>query len=269
MSLIYACIAPHAGDLIPETVKDESIVELTRKSMYEMGAKLEALKPEVIVIVNPHGFRVHDAMNICITDKAIAGWSSDVKLDFDVDVPLAHTIADRAEKMSVPIVRYIYGASSGDSCFVPLDWGAVVPLYFMGYKFGSKPKVVHISPMNNLSYQTHYDFGRAIGQVIKELNKRIAFIASADQGHAHDVNGPYGYNPASQKFDTWMQDVIRTGNLDELLSVEPKMVEKGKPDSLWPTLILAGVLKENPMKAKLLSYEVNVYFGILCAEFEI
>jgi len=27
------------------------------------------------------------------------------------------------------------------------------------------------------------------------------------------------------------------------------------------------VLKENPMKAKLLSYEVNVYFGILCAEF--
>lgn len=61
ISLIYACIAPHAGDLIPETVKDKNIVALTRKSMVEMGAKLEALKPEVIVIVNPHGFHVHDA----------------------------------------------------------------------------------------------------------------------------------------------------------------------------------------------------------------
>jgi len=66
-----------------------------------------------------------------------------------------------------------------------------------------------------------------------------------------------------------MQAVIRTGNLDELLNADPQLVEDGKPDSLWPTLVLAGVLKENPIPAKLLSYEVNVYFGILCAEFQV
>ena len=33
MPLIYACIAPHAGDLIPETVEDKNIVALTRNSM--------------------------------------------------------------------------------------------------------------------------------------------------------------------------------------------------------------------------------------------
>jgi aromatic ring-opening dioxygenase LigB subunit len=64
-----------------------------------------------------------------------------------------------------------------------------------------------------------------------------------------------------------MQDIIRTGNLDQLLEADPDVVENGKPDSLWPSLILAGILKENPMPAKLLSYEVHVYFGILCAEF--
>jgi aromatic ring-opening dioxygenase LigB subunit len=52
-----------------------------------------------------------------------------------------------------------------------------------------------------------------------------------------------------------------------LLTADPQLVENGKPDSLWPTLILAGVLNENPLAARLLSYEVNVYFGILCAEF--
>jgi aromatic ring-opening dioxygenase LigB subunit len=31
--------------------------------------------------------------------------------------------------------------------------------------------------------------------------------------------------------------------------------------------VLAGALAENPMKGRLLSYEVDGYFGILCAEF--
>jgi aromatic ring-opening dioxygenase LigB subunit len=121
--------------------------------------------------------------------------------------------------------------------------------------------------MRDLPLAAHYDCGRAIGRVIKASGQRIAFVASADQGHAHDANGPYGFDPASAKYDAWMQTVIRNGNLDELLHADPKLVEDGKPDSLWPTTVLAGVLRENPMKAELLSYEVNVYFGILCAEF--
>jgi len=184
-----------------------------------------------------------------------------------MDSALAHAIADKATEMDVPVVKYIYGASSGPECFIPLDWGAVVPLYFMGHRFIPKPKLVHCSPMRTLPLATHYEFGRAIGRVLKESDQRIAVIASADQGHAHDENGPYGYDPASAKYDAWMQAVIRNGNLDELLNADPQLVEDGKPDSLWPSIILAGILKESPMQAKLLSYEVDVYFGILCAEF--
>jgi aromatic ring-opening dioxygenase LigB subunit len=169
--------------------------------------------------------------------------------------------------MDVPVVRYIYGASGGAECFIPLDWGAAVPLYFLGHRFTPKPKLVHLSPMRLLPFATHYEFGRAIGRVVKESHQRIAFIASADQGHAHNATGPYGFDPAAARYDAWMQEVIRSGDLDALLSADRELVENGKPDSLWPTLILAGVLKENPMAARLLSYELNIYFGILCAEF--
>jgi aromatic ring-opening dioxygenase LigB subunit len=235
--------------------------------MQEMGANLEALAPDVIVILNPHGFRVQTAMSISIAERATASWSSTLKLDFDLDVELAHAIAAEATNMNVPVVRYIYGASGGPDCFIPLDWGAVVPLYFMGHGYKAKPKIVHMSPMRLLPYQTHYDFGRAIGQVCKGSNKRVALIASADQGHAHDPQGPYGFDPASAQYDAWMQKVIQSNHLDRLLAVDPALVENGKPDSLWPTLVLAGALQENPMQARFLSYEVNVYFGILCAEF--
>jgi len=268
MPLIYACIAPHAGDLIPETVADQKIVAMTRESMYKLGTKLEALAPEVILLINPHGFRVHSALSVGVAERAVADWAPDVKLDFEMDTALAHAIADKATEWNVPVIRYTYGASGGPECFIPLDWGAVVPLYFLGHRFIPKPKLVLLSPMRTLPFATHYDFGRAAGHVIKESALRIAVIASADQGHAHDAKGPYGYDPASAQYDAWMQDVIRNGNLDKLLDADPIVVENGKPDSLWPSLILAGILKENPMQPKLLSYEVNVYFGILCAVFE-
>ena len=32
---------------------------------------------------------------------------------------------------------------------------------------------------------------------------------------------------------------------------------------------MVDALSENPMKARLLSYEVDVYFGIMCVEFEV
>jgi aromatic ring-opening dioxygenase LigB subunit len=268
MPLIYACIAPHAGDLIPETIEDQKIVATTRQAMYQLGANLEVLAPEVIVIINPHGFRVQGALSVSVAERARADWSPDVKLDFEMDSGLAHAIADKATEWHVPVVRYIYGASGGPDCFIPLDWGAAVPLYFLGHRFLPKPKLVHLSPMRTVPFVTHYDFGRAMGEVIKESALRIAVVASADQGHAHGAKGPYGYHPASAQYDAWMQDILRNGNLDESLNADPQLVEDGKPDSLWPTLILAGILKEIPMKGKLLSYEVNVYFGILCAEFE-
>jgi len=267
MTLIYACIAPHAGDLIAETIEAKKKAVRTRQAMQAMGAKLEVLAPEVIVIVNPHGFRVENAMSISIAERAIADWSANVKLDFQMDVELAYAIAAKATEMNVPIVRYIYGASGGPECFIPLDWGAAVPLYFMGHRFARKPKIVHISPMRTLPYKTHFEFGRAIGLVLREREARIALIASADQGHAHNAHGPYGYDPAAAEYDKWMQETIRSNRLDNLLLVNSRLVENGKPDSLWPTLVLAGALKENPMQVRVLSYEVNVYFGILCAEF--
>ncbi len=267
MALIYACIAPHAGDLIPETAEDQNKVTRTRQAMEEMGKHLEALQPEVVVIVNPHGFRVQTAMSISIAERATADWSPGVKLAFDMDTELASQIADTAAQMNVPVVRYMYGSSGGPDCFIPLDWGAAVPLYFLGHSFPSKPKIVHISPMRLLPYQVHYDFGRAISRALRESAARVALIASADQGHAHAAEGPYGFDPAAARYDAWMQEVVATNRLHDLLTADPLLVENGKPDSLWPTLVLAGALAENPMQARLLSYEVNVYFGILCAEF--
>ncbi len=267
MTLIYGCVVPHAGDLIPETVEDKNKITLTRQTIQEMGQRLQALAPEIVIVINPHGFRVQSALSVCIAEKAIGDWAPNLKLEFDLEPGLANAIADKATELNVPVVKYIYGASGGESCYIPLDWGALVPLYFLGHRFDPKPKLVHISPMRTLPLQLHYDFGRALGQVVKQSSQRIAIIASADQAHAHQAEGPYGFDPVAAQYDAMMQDVIRNQRLDDLSSIDSTLVEHAKPDSLWPTLILAGALAESPMQGKLLSYEVNEYFGILCAEY--
>lgn len=87
------------------------------------------------------------------------------------------------------IARSLYGVSGGSDCCIPLDWGAVVPLSFLGHRSERKPKIVHMSPTRALPLETHCEFGRLVGGMLKETDKRIALIASADQGHTHNVDG--------------------------------------------------------------------------------
>jgi aromatic ring-opening dioxygenase LigB subunit len=169
MPLIYACIAPHAGDLIPETVEDQKVISTTRESMYRMGATLQSLAPDVIVLINPHGFRVHGALSASVAECARADWAPDVKLDFEMDTVLAHAMADRAIEMNLPVVKYIYGASGG---FHPIDW-ARLPLY-SGTSLAFKPKLVPQSHADS-SFGTHYD-PAAAGRSSSAL--RIAVVAS-------------------------------------------------------------------------------------------
>ena len=137
MSLIYACIAPHAGDLIPETVTDQNIVQQTRQSMREMGEHLQALNPEVLVIANPHGFRVQEAMSISVAERAVGDWSPDVKLDFEMDPSLANAIADQAEEMKcLSSVTFMVPAADRNVIFL---WIGVLPFPCISWDIASNP----------------------------------------------------------------------------------------------------------------------------------
>jgi aromatic ring-opening dioxygenase LigB subunit len=90
-------------------------------------------------------------------------------------------------------------------------------------------------------------------------------VASADQGHAHDAGGPYGFHPASTEFDTIVKKAVVENDLTPMMSLSPQFVEDAKPDSLWQLAMLQGVLEHTEMTGRLLSYQVPTYFGMLCA----
>jgi aromatic ring-opening dioxygenase LigB subunit len=274
--LAYACIAPHGGEVIPELAgEDLSRMDVTRRAMEELGRRVADARPDTLVVLTPHGVRVAGAVCVMATERAIGILESEqgearVDIDMAVDTELAQRIAEQAAYAHhVPTVTAIYGASGGDSCFTPLDWGAVVPLWFLGARSPSPPAIVSITPSRALSLQQLYDFGTAIAEAAGEVGRRVALVASADWGHAHSAEGPYGYDPASSEFDAMVQEVIRSGDLDRLLATDLAFAEQAKVDGLWQTVTLAGALRTvHPLlRGELLSYEAPTYFGMLVAAY--
>jgi aromatic ring-opening dioxygenase LigB subunit len=118
-----------------------------------------------------------------------------------------------------------------------------------------------VSPARDLSLEDHVRAGEAIASA----PGRTGLVASADHGHAHDPEGPYGFDPASAEFDQRVVELVRENRLGDLLELG-ELVGPAKADSLWQMLVLHGALGDG-WRAELLSYEAPTYFGMLVADF--
>jgi aromatic ring-opening dioxygenase LigB subunit len=263
---VCGAIAPHGGLVVPELASDPAQGAATRAAMVELGRRFRAAAPEVIFLITPHGIRIEGAFAVS------GGWTARGELgplrqEFVVDRELAAAIVATCRAHGVPAALVSTGGSSGPAATVPLDWGATVPLYFMGADWQPRPKVVIAGPTRALSLAEHVAFGRAVAEAAAGSGKRVGYIASSDLAHAHDPAGPYGYDPAAAAFDAWLRDAVVADDLLRLLQADMAQVERAKPDGLWQILTLAGARQVTPMRGEFLSYEVPTYFGMLCAAY--
>jgi aromatic ring-opening dioxygenase LigB subunit len=232
VSLVFACIAPHGDvDLAPEL----------REAMEELGRRFDAASPEVAVVVSPHSVHVEGHFAV-VTAGKVGEWKSDAAL------------AAALLETQLPILGVSYGGNDAAAAEFPLDWGTEVPLAFM-----RAPRVVVVAPARDLPLEEHLRLGEAIAA----LPGRVALIASADHGHAHDPDGPYGFDPAAAAYDARLQEVLTSDRLDFLPLTE--LVEPAKADSLWQLVVLQGALADSA-RADVLAYAAPTYYGMLVAE---
>jgi len=232
VSLVFACIAPHGDlDLAPEL----------REAMEELGRRCAAAAPEVAVIVSPHSVHVEGHFAV-VTAGKVGEWETDGAL------------TARLLEAPLPILGVSYGGNMVEQAEMPLDWGTEVPLDFLRAK-----RVVVVAPARDLSLEEHLRLGEAIAG----LPGRHALIASADHGHTHAADGPYGYHPASASYDALLQEILASDRLDFRPLAE--LVDDAKADSLWQLLVLQGAVGE-AARADVLAYVAESYFGMLVAQ---
>jgi aromatic ring-opening dioxygenase LigB subunit len=234
--IVFACIAPHGDmDLDPEL----------RGAMEELGRRFDAANPDVAIVVTPHNVHVQQHFAV-ITAAHVGEW----EVDGDT--------ADALLGVDLPILGVSYGGNVREQSEMPLDWGTEVPLDFMRAQ-----RVVVVAPARDRPLEEHLRLGREIASNNLLQATRIALIASADHGHTHTADGPYGFHLASAAYDDRLLEILASGRLDFLPLAE--LVEDAKADSLWQLLVLQGALGEGA-RADLLAYARRSYFGMLVAE---
>src|SRR3989339_535623 len=207
MSLVFAAITPHPPLLIPTIGKNElKKINATKKALEKLEEDIYLSKPDIIIIISPHGSYFTDAFTLNIN----ADFETDLrefgdlatKTVFKGDMNLSSYIRESSKEQKFPTA--VISEKK-------IDHGASVPLFYL------TPHLPNISliPLgfSGLDWKTHVSFGNMIRECISESSKRVAVIASGDLSHALKTESPAGFNQAGVEFDKKIQELLSTNNL--------------------------------------------------------
>jgi aromatic ring-opening dioxygenase LigB subunit len=264
MSLVFGAICPHPPILIPQ-IGQENLgkVEKTIQAYLKLEKKLIEAKPDVLIIVSPHTLIDPDQFNI-LNEKQLAGdfgqfGDQETVLNFRNDLGLVISIKKQAKKNNIPI-RLMESNELDHGMLVPLFYltsGALdnLPIVGMGFSF--------------LPFDIHFQFGKLIGDVAKKTKKRVAIIASGDLSHRLTPDAPTGYSIEGKKFDQKLIELLKKNKIQEILKMDPILIEKAGECGLRSILILLGTLNNFSYKTEILSYEGPFGVGYLTTSFSI
>ncbi|MFN8675195.1 MAG: aromatic ring-opening dioxygenase subunit LigB [Thermomicrobiales bacterium] len=286
MPLVFAAIAPHGFPLIPELGDDAGGALQTRAAMQEMQRRAAAAGVEAVVIAGPHGVRVNDAIALADTSRAAGSltWEGrTVELNVPIDGDLTDAIANAARERGIPIAMVGYAGSRRSQSVLPLDWGFLTPLWFLGHdgnmpglgnvladppETDQGPPAVLVSPSRTIPREQLIQFGEVVAGIAAESPRRIAFVASCDWGHRHAEDGPYGYHPESAVVDAEVVAAVTANDLLSLSDLPDERAETAAIDGLWQLLMLGGALRGKTWPSEVISYEAPTYYGMLVATWQ-
>ncbi|HEV2140908.1 MAG TPA: extradiol ring-cleavage dioxygenase [Candidatus Dormibacteraeota bacterium] len=270
MPLVFAAIAPHGGIAIAEACAPEErdLALKTRAGMEELGRRFDAARPDVAIVATPHNVHIANALAVVVAGRLkgrLNGVAPPIELDLASDVDLAWQLLVSLSGAGLPTAAVSFGANDAPTAVAPMDWGVLIPLWFMGGRSEPPVPAVVVTPARELSASDHITAGAAIASAAAASRLRVAFIASADHGHAHQADGPYGFHPDAARYDALIADLVRANHLEGLAQIDRDFVERAKADSWWQLLMLHGAT--TGWSGELISYEAPTYFGMLTAAY--
>jgi aromatic ring-opening dioxygenase LigB subunit len=269
--LVFAAIAPHGSLAIREACApdEQDVAVITQRGMQRLGELFKRSRANTVVIATPHNVHISGALGVVVSGRvagALPGAPPSIALDLATDAPLAWSLLTAYGEGGLPSVGISFGGNDPTQAVAPMDWGTLIPMWFMGGRSRPPARLVVVTPARDLPADTHVLAGMAIASAAAASRRRVAFIASADHGHAHDPDGPYGFDPAAREYDQLIRDLVRTNRLQRLSDIPPDLVEQAKADSWWQMLILHGATSKG-WRGRLISYEAPTYFGMLTAAY--
>jgi aromatic ring-opening dioxygenase LigB subunit len=271
--LVYGCITPHGAEVIPKMAgrgKLEGLVEI-RKAMRQVAEEIKSFGPDTIIVATPHNLRLLGRIGVVTAENSsgmLGTPKRSVRFKAECDVDFARKLLSISQDRGLPVVGASYGSSGGAESNMPMDWGTLVPLWFLSRHNRLTSKIAIVTPSREIPLTQNFEFGSLVAELAeKERKKKYVFVASADQAHTHRRGGPYGFSRFARTYDGLVVEAIESNDLVRILDIDGKVVHGAKPDSLWQMAMLAGAMARVEMKGRIYAYQVTKYYGMLCAGF--
>ena len=259
---------PHPPIIIPEVGHgEEKKIKNTYDACESIGREIAEIKPEVIIVVTPHGTMFSDAIALSFESSILGSLKQfgapEVSMNFEIDMDLTQEIMVRAGNSNIQTIKATGSTLKQYGRDYELDHGTLVPLYFVKDKYTSF-KLVHITYGGFTPIQL-YKFGKLIKEAVEESDKNVVFIGSGDLSHRLKDEGPYDYNPDGEKFDKEIIGLLENGDVSGVFNINPEIIENAGECGLRSYYIMLGAMDGNEIKGELLSYEgtFGVGYGVM------
>jgi AmmeMemoRadiSam system protein A/AmmeMemoRadiSam system protein B len=267
MPVIATYLVPHPPLIFHEIGRgEERKIEKTIAAYEQAAAEIAEMNPDTIILLSPHAPSFADYFYI-FPDASASGDMSefgapDVRLSMKYDADFVEALAQTCQDDDFP-------AGSDGDLDLKLDHATMVPLRFISEANKDREYQFVRIGITSLSLDDHYHLGQLIAKTAEQLNRRIVVVASGDLSHRLLDDGPYSFAPEGPKFDDTIQQIIKSGDLKELLDLSPEFCDRAGECGHRPLVVMAGCVGDRPIEPKLLSYEGPFGVGYGVATFHI
>src|SRR5207245_10713136 len=161
MTLVYACIAPHGGEIIPELASKSMLpkFEITRAAVRALAKRISETHAQTVVIASPHNLRLASRIAVIVSEHSSGtlkrSSNRSVSLRARCDIDCGRILVGQAEKEGLPVVGANYGTAAGSSSDKQMDWGTLVPLWFVLMERRLRLKILMVTPYWELPLRTY------------------------------------------------------------------------------------------------------------------
>ena len=262
--IVFTAFTPHSPLLLPALRKEEQEKKLAKtiQSFKFLAEELYAKKPDTLILISEHSASAKDVFVINMHDQFsiyLSEFGDHTKYrKFKPDFLAIDRIQRHGRIAEQPITL-----ETTDS----LDYGCAVPLILLAEQL-KNVKIIPISP-STLTPKDHFKFGKEVGKIIKELDQRIAIIASGDLSHCLTSDAPGGFSEEGQVFDNTIQELVSQSNTAGLLKMDEKIVKASKECGYLSLLVMLGMIDKVQHEPNILSYESPFGVGHLTINFQL
>lgn len=235
--VLGGALVPHAPQFfaLPET-EDKATVARVEAVMGEVGRRLDALGPDIVIIIaNDHAnqFLLHCTPAFCFHLGAETGGSL-VGREFHYRI---------ASDASLTLMRHLQeeGFDPAFTNNAAIDYAFGIPLTFLKVTRPIVPIYVNSYIPPQPPMLRCFAFGQALARAVQAAGLNAVVLASGGMSH---FPGTQRYAAPEVEFDRRLFEVLKTGNLRQLLSLDERLLDDTGNVELRSWAIAAGMLGE-------------------------